>query len=250
MYAHEREFGVAVGADRVCRLWRWTIDDLASSISCCSLRKARRAAYTVAYSLSLSPTSPGRTRAAARSVIAGCPECSASLSIFLLLCLPDAVNIEIKLSARRQLISVGVLSVVGVRAQVQAHAAERGYGGDLRGEINCVQVARILITTLQQTIYILRRSCIHESYIYSIYQYIGCHKSVPPPVSAPCRVAAPLKLRRQIAALALAQSERLITAHGPLAPSSLRQRELVEDRLLELVRVRVRVKVRVRVRVS
>ena len=168
---------MAVGADRVCRLWRWTIDDLASSISCCSLRKARRAAYTVAYSLSLSPTSPGRTKAAARSVIAGCPECSASLSIFLLLCLPAAVSIEIKLSARRQLISVGVLSVVGVRAQVQAHAAERGYGGDLRGEINCVQVARILITTLQQTIYILRRSCIHESYIYSIYQYTGCHKS-------------------------------------------------------------------------
>jgi len=100
---------LAVGADRVCRLWRWTIDDLASSISCCSLRKARRAAYTVAYSLSLSPTSPGRTRAAARSVIAGCPECSASLSIFLLLCLPDAVSIEIKLSTRRQLISAGVL---------------------------------------------------------------------------------------------------------------------------------------------
>ena len=113
MYAHEREFGVAVGADRVCRLWRWTIDDLASSISCCSLRKARRAAYTVAYSLSLSPTSPGRTRAAARSVIAGCPECSASLSIFLLLCLPDAVSMEIKLSARRQLISVGVMERPG-----------------------------------------------------------------------------------------------------------------------------------------
>ena len=156
-------------------MWRWTIDDLASSISCCSLRKARRAAYTVAYSLSLSPTSPGRTRAATRSVIAGCPECSASLSIFLLLCLPDAVNIEIKHSARRQLISVGVLErpvlSSGSSACCRARLRRR-----LAREINCVHL-RGTYYDLQQTIYILRRSCIHESYIYSIYQYIGCHKS-------------------------------------------------------------------------
>ena len=88
------------------------------------------------------------------------------------------------------------------------------------------------------------------NHTYILYIYIsGATNRVPPPVSAPCRVAAPLKLRRQIAALALAQSARHLTAHGPLAPSSLRQRELVEDRLLELVRVRVRVRVRVTVRV-
>ena len=72
---------------------------------------------------------------------------------------------------------------------------------------------------------------------------------MPPPVSAPYRVAAPLKLRRQTAAFALAQSARHLTARGPLAPSSLRQRELVEDGLLELVRVGVRVRVRARARV-
>ena len=158
-------------------MWRWTIDDLASSISCCSLRKARRAAYTVAYSLSLSPTSPGRTRAAARSVIAGCPECSASLSIFLLLCLPDAVSMEIKLSARRQLISVGVMERPGATSSgssacCRARLRRRLARGD-KLRTGCI----IHITTLQQTIYILRRSCIHESYIYSIYLYTGCHKS-------------------------------------------------------------------------
>ena len=183
----------------MCRLWRWTIDDLASSISCCSLRKARRAAYTVAYSLSLSPTSPGRTRAAARSVIAGCPECSASLSIFLLLCLPDAVSMEIKLSARRQLISVGVMERPGATSSgssacCRARLRRRLARGD-KLRTGCI----IHITTLQQTIYILRRSCIHGSYIIfyiSIYRVpqIGCRH----PVSAPCRVAAPLKLRLRL----------------------------------------------------
>jgi len=88
------------------------------------------------------------------------------------------------------------------------------------------------------------------NHTYILYINISGATNRVPPVSAPCRVAAPLKLRRQIAALALAQSERHLTAHGPLPPSSLRQRELVEDRLLELVRVRVRVRARVRVRVS
>ena len=79
----------------------------------------------MAYSLSLSPTSPGRTKAAAWSVMAGCPEGdSASSSIFLLLCLPDAVRIELELSAWRQLISTGgQRDAVSARRSLSSSAA-------------------------------------------------------------------------------------------------------------------------------
>ena len=165
-------------------MWRWTIDDLASSISCCSLRKARRAAYTVAYSLSLSPTSPGRTRAAARSVIAGCPECSASLSIFLLLCLPDAVSMEIKLSARRQLISVGVMERPGATSSGSSACCRARLRRNLRGEINCVQGPILL--RLYNKRYISYDGRVSMNHTYILYIYIpGATNQVPPPVSAP-----------------------------------------------------------------